>query len=118
MVMATSIVKGLRAASEPEALANALSAVGLALEQVGLEACLLTVWLYDGLRAAGWPHLVPENERSDHLPTRRRQRPADLEAADIAGAGHDDLLNGVTPARVAWDRVVTVKLAHRNLSVE
>jgi hypothetical protein len=41
-------MKELRAASEPEALADALSAAGLPLERVGLEACSLTAWLHDG----------------------------------------------------------------------
>jgi transposase len=60
-----AIVKELRAASEPEALANALSAVGLALERVGLEACSLTAWLHDGLRAAGWPALCIETRQAN-----------------------------------------------------
>jgi len=56
-----AIVKEMRAASEPEALADALSAAGLPpLERVGLEACSLTAWLHDGLRAAGWPALCIE----------------------------------------------------------
>jgi hypothetical protein len=35
---AGAIVNELRAASDPEALVNALSAMGLAMERVGLEA--------------------------------------------------------------------------------
>ena len=38
---AGAIVKEMRACSEPKALADALSAVGLPLERVGLEACSL-----------------------------------------------------------------------------
>lgn len=47
------ILRELRAASEPEALAAALSATGFLLERVGQEACSLTAWLHDGLREAG-----------------------------------------------------------------
>jgi transposase len=47
------IVKETRAASEPEALIKALRKVGLPLERIGLEACSLTAWLHDGLRAEG-----------------------------------------------------------------
>jgi hypothetical protein len=35
------------------------------------------------------PHMVEENERADHLPHPRRQCPANLKSAKIAGAGHD-----------------------------
>ena len=42
------IMKGFRAASEPEAIIAVLRETGLALERVGLEACSLTAWLHDG----------------------------------------------------------------------
>ena len=60
-----AIVKEMRAASEPEALADALSAVGLPLERVGLEACSLTAWLHDGLRAVGWSALCIETRQAN-----------------------------------------------------
>src|SRR4051812_17662872 len=60
-----AIMKEIRAASEPEALADALSAAGLPLERVGLEACSLTAWLHDGLRAAGWPALCIETRQAN-----------------------------------------------------
>ena len=41
------------------------------------------------------PGLVEEDERPDHLPLRRRQRAAHLEAAEVAGARHDQRLDGV-----------------------
>jgi transposase len=47
------IVRELRAASEPDALAAALLGMGLELERVGMEACSLTAWLHDGLRQVG-----------------------------------------------------------------
>ena len=59
------IVKEMRAVSEPEALVDALSATGLPLERVGLEACSLTAWLHDGLRAAGWPALCIETRQAN-----------------------------------------------------
>ena len=54
------IVKEVRAASEPEALIAALRAIDLPLERIGLEACSLTAWLHDALRAAGLPAVCIE----------------------------------------------------------
>ena len=62
---AGAIVKEMRAASEPEALEEALSVMGLPLERVGLEACSLTAWLHDGLRAAGWAARCIETRQAD-----------------------------------------------------
>ncbi len=45
------IVKETRAASEQDTLSEALRKVGLPLGRVGLEACSLTAWLHDELRA-------------------------------------------------------------------
>ena len=52
----------------------------------------------------GRPHLVEEDEGPDHLLLGRGQGPAHLEAAEIAGARHDDVLDGVAGARVTWYR--------------
>ncbi len=49
------IVRELRACSEPEALVRALQALDLSYTRVGLEACPLSSWLFDGLAAAGLP---------------------------------------------------------------
>ena len=59
------IVKETRAASEPAALSKALHEVGFALERVGLEACSLTAWLHDGLRAEGWPAICIETRQAN-----------------------------------------------------
>lgn len=59
------IVKEARAASEPEALAAALQAVDLPLDRIGLEACSLTAWLHDGLRAAGLPAICIETRQAN-----------------------------------------------------
>jgi transposase len=47
------ITREVRASSEPQALAGALRKIDLPLERIGLEACSLTAWLHDGLRAEG-----------------------------------------------------------------
>lgn len=58
------IVREARAASEPEALASALTGFGFALERIGLEACSLTAWLHDGLRQAGLAAICIEPRRA------------------------------------------------------
>ena len=59
------IVKELRAPSDPEALAKALKRLALPLERIGLEACSLTAWLHDGLRAAGWSAICIETRQAN-----------------------------------------------------
>jgi transposase len=44
-----------KAATEPEAIAAFLSATGVSLERVGIEAGLLALRLWDGLATAGLP---------------------------------------------------------------
>ena len=55
----------MRAPSEPEALIAALSRIDVPLERVGLEACSLTAWLHDELRAAGWPAICIETRQAN-----------------------------------------------------
>lgn len=59
------IVKETRAASEPQALSDALRKVDLPLERIGLEACSLTAWLHDGLRNEGWPAICIETRAAN-----------------------------------------------------
>ena len=59
------IVKEARAASEPVALAVALNQFDLPLERIGLEACSLTAWLHEGLRAAGLPAICIETRQAN-----------------------------------------------------
>jgi len=59
------IVKEARVASEPQALIAALLAFGLPLERVGLEACSLTAWLHDEIRAAGLPAICIETRQAN-----------------------------------------------------
>jgi transposase len=58
------IVKEARLASEPEALVAFFRGLGLALERIGLEACSLSAWLYEGLAAAGLPAVCIETRRA------------------------------------------------------
>jgi len=60
-----TIMKEARAASEPQALREALRMVALPLERIGLEACSLTAWLHDGLRAAGLPAICIETRQAN-----------------------------------------------------
>ena len=60
-----TIVKEARTMSEPQALTEALREVGLPLERIGLEACSLTAWLHDGLRADGLPAICIETRQAN-----------------------------------------------------
>ena len=60
-----AIIKEVRAASEPDALDDALKRLGLPLERVGMEACSLTAWLHDGLMEFGWPALCIETRQAN-----------------------------------------------------
>jgi transposase len=59
------IVKEVRAASEPQALSAALREVDLPMERMGLEACSLTAWLHDELRAEGLPAICIETRTAN-----------------------------------------------------
>ncbi len=59
------IVKEVRALSDPEALVKGLQALNLPLDRVGLEACSLTAWLHEGLRAAGLPAICIETRQAN-----------------------------------------------------
>ncbi len=61
----------------------------------------------------GGPHLVEEDEGADHLAASRRQRAAHLEAADVACARYDHLLDGIARQRVAKFGVFGGLPAHR-----
>jgi transposase len=59
------IVKELRAPSDPESLSHALQDIAFPLERVGLEACSLTAWLHDGLRASGFAAICIETRQAN-----------------------------------------------------
>jgi len=60
-----AIVKEARALSEPAALSSVLRGLDLPLERIGLEACSLTAWLHDGLRADGLPAICIETRQAN-----------------------------------------------------
>ena len=62
---AGAIIKEARAPSEPDALETALRRLDVELERIGLEACSLTAWLHDGLRAAGLPAICIETRHAN-----------------------------------------------------
>jgi transposase len=59
------IVREVQAASEPDALIEALQGIGLALERIGPEACSLTAWLHEGLTQAGLPAICIETRQAN-----------------------------------------------------
>jgi transposase len=59
------IMREVRAASETDALIEALQGIGFALERVGLEACSLSAWLHDGLTQAGLPAICIETRQAN-----------------------------------------------------
>lgn len=59
------IVREIRAASDPQAISDALRTSDLPLERIGLEACSLTAWLHDGLRDEGWPAICIETRAAN-----------------------------------------------------
>jgi transposase len=59
------IIKEIRAASDPHALADALQRLNLPLERIGLEACSLTAWLHDGLHAENLPAICIETRQAN-----------------------------------------------------
>ena len=48
------IIRETKVASEPDALIEHLTSLGLALKRIGLEASPLSQWLYEGLTKAGF----------------------------------------------------------------
>ena len=61
------------------------------------------------------PHLVEEHERPDHPPLRRRQRPAHLEPADVAGARDDDRVDRIAGWRRREAGILVGQNGHRRL---
>ena len=59
------IMTEARAASDPQALSEALRKVDLPLDRIGLEACSLTAWLHDELCAAGFPAVCIETRAAN-----------------------------------------------------
>lgn len=92
------IVREVRAASEPDTLLTALKALELPFERIGLEACSLTAWLHDGLRAAGLPAICIEMRQANAAMTEARPATGPRGAAE----GCRTRPTGMTPRR--WPR--------------
>ena len=60
----------------------------------------------------GRAHLVEEDEGPDHLLGCRGQRAPHLEGADVAGARHDHVLDGIAGAFVSGNGVLAGLPAH------
>jgi transposase len=60
-----TIVKEMRAASEPRALHDALVRLDLPVARVGMEACSLAAWLHDSLTESGWPAICIETRQAN-----------------------------------------------------
>jgi transposase len=54
------VVREQSVESAPDAVSNAIRAIGVEVERVGLEAGVSSAWLARGLKAAGWPAIVIE----------------------------------------------------------
>ncbi len=63
----------------------------------------------------GRSHLVEEDEGAHHLLLGRGQGTAHLETAEVAGARHDDVLDGVAGTCVTWYGIVGRLPAHRGI---
>lgn len=59
-----TIVREARVASEPEALVMFFKSLDLRMERIGLEACSLAAWLYEGLVQAELPTICIETRRA------------------------------------------------------
>lgn len=58
-----AIIEETTAATEPDAIIAALASHRGAAKRIGLEACPLAEWLFEGLSAAGWPVVCLESRR-------------------------------------------------------
>jgi len=92
------IVREASVATEVEAIEAYLSALGVELARVGLEAGPLSGWLYAGLRAAGWSAICIETRRMRAVTRTMPVKNDRKDAAAIAQA-----------MRTGWFRAVHVK---------
>jgi hypothetical protein len=77
----------------------------LAFEQIG-HSRKTNMWMGANIHAGAQQefvgaHLVKKDERTDHLPPRRRQRAAHLEAADVPAARNDHHFDGIAGKAIA-----------------
>jgi transposase len=94
------IVREGKADSNPQALVGWLSASGIELQRLGLEAGPLSPWLYEGLRTAGLPAVCIETRRMKGATAAMAVKTDRNDARAIAQA-----------IRVGWYTAVHVKTA-------
>jgi transposase len=92
------IVREAEVATEPEALVRFLEGTGLPLARVGMEACPLSRWLFDGLTTAGLPAVCPETR---HLKAALSAMTHETDRNDARGVAQ--------VVRTGWFRAVHVK---------
>jgi len=92
------IVAERKVASEPRAIAEALLALGLVFERVGLEAGPLSPWLHDGLHSEGLPAICIETRQMKAALRAMRNKTDRNDARGIAQV-----------MRTGWFRFVHVK---------
>jgi transposase len=92
------IVREAKVATEPELLVRFLKEAGLPLTRVGLEACPLSQWLFDGLTAAGLPAVCIETR---HLKAALSAMTHKTDRNDARGIAQ--------VVRTGWFRAVHVK---------
>ncbi len=95
---AGAIVRELKAESDPEALAAALTGAGLVFARVGLEAGPMSQWLHGGLAAAGLPVVLLETRQ---LRAATKMRPVKTDRTDARAIAQ--------MVRTGWFRAVHVK---------
>jgi transposase len=95
-----TVVEEARVESEPEALAAFFRRLGLVPERIGLEACSLSAFLHEALRAAGMPALCIETRHAKGV---MKTMPVKTDRKDARALAQ--------MMRTGWFRVVHVKSA-------
>ncbi len=93
-----AVLRELKAESEPDALAAALTGTGLTFARVGLEAGPMSQWLHAGMAAAGLPVVLLETRR---LRAATRTMPVKTDRTDARAIAQ--------MVRTGWFRAVHVK---------
>jgi transposase len=93
-----AVLRELKVESEPEALAAALTGVGLEFDRIGLEAGPMSQWLHAGLKAVGLPVVLLETRQ---LRAATRTMPVKTDRTDARAIAQ--------MVRTGWFRAVHVK---------
>jgi transposase len=109
---AGAMVREARVPSEPEALIAFFRGSGLGLERIGLEACSLSAWLYEGLVAAGLPAMCIETRRAKAamgaMPNKTDRNDA-RGIAQIIRTGWYRAVHVKSPACRSWRALLTAR---------